>query len=71
MIKINPQGVIQHFANLCDAIASWQEPPTELNELFRQILEGYKASVPADAWAHYYGTFPDFIRVRLTERYGI
>mmetsp|Transcript_9429 Transcript_9429/g.21924 ORF Transcript_9429/g.21924 Transcript_9429/m.21924 type:complete len:365 (-) Transcript_9429:531-1625(-) len=71
MIKLNPRGVIQHFVHLCDAIASWKQPPPELDEMFRQILAGYKSSVAPEAWAQYYGTFPEFMRVRLTQRYGI
>lgn len=71
MIKLNPRGVINQFAHLCDAIASWQNPPAELNEMFRQILVGYKSSVAADAWVQYYGTFPEYMRTRLTERYQI
>jgi len=71
MIKLNPRGVIPHFVHLCDAIASWQTPPAELDVMFRQILTGYKSSVAPDAWAQYYATFPDYMRVRLTQRYGI
>jgi transportin-1 len=71
MIKLNPPGVIAHFVYLCDAIASWQEPPPELEYMFRQILQGYKSSVAPEAWGQYYGTFPEIMRVRLSERYGI
>lgn len=71
MIKLNPRGTIAHFVNLCDAIASWQQPPAQLDEAFRQILTGYKSSVAPEAWAQYYGTFPEYMRARLTQRYGI
>lgn len=71
MIKLNPRGVIAHFAQLCDAIATWNQPPAELDENFRAILTGYKSSVAPEAWAQYYGTFPEYIRSRLTQRYGI
>jgi hypothetical protein len=39
--------------------------------MFRQILVGYKSSVAPEAWVQYYGTFPEYMRVRLTQRYGI
>jgi hypothetical protein len=55
----------------CDAIATWNQPPAELDENFRAILTGYKSSVAPEAWAQYYGTFPEYIRSRLTQRYGI
>ena len=43
----------------------------ELNENFRQILDGYKSSIPLDQWATFYQTLPPDLQARLTERYGL
>ena len=71
MIKLNPQAPLEAMIQLCDAIGSWNVPPAELGEMFKQILHGYKSSIPADQWTQFYATFPEYLSSRLTERYGL
>ena len=60
MVKLNPRAPINALAQLCEAFVSWQAPPPpELNELIRQILNGYKASIPPEQWLQVKGIFPD------------
>ena len=53
------------------AFASWAEPPASLADQMRQILQGYKTSVPSEQWAAFYATLPNDLRQRLTERYQL
>jgi len=71
MIKLNPRAPLESMMQLCDAIGSWTRPPDQLNEMFKQILLGYKNSIPPDQWAQFYATFPEHLGKRLTERYGL
>jgi len=71
MIKLNPRAPLECMIQLCDAIGSWAAPPDGLNEMFKQILLGYKNSIPPDQWAQFYATFPEYLSKRLTDRYGL
>jgi len=69
MTKINPQGPLGCLFQFFEAIASWSTPPDHLNEEFRQIVHGYKNAMAAEHWAQLYGSFPDYLKTRLSERY--
>ena len=71
MVKLNPRAPLNSMIELCEAIGSWAAPPAELNEMFKQILLGYKNSIPPDQWASFYTQFPPNLAHRLTERYGL
>ena len=45
MIGLNPAGVVPHFIFFCDAVGSWADPPTDLKNMFTQILGGFKNQV--------------------------
>ena len=60
-----------HAQQLCDAIASWGSPPSELNTEFHNILTGYKSSIPPEQWATFMATRPADLRNRLVERYAL
>merc|ERR1712083_21104 len=69
MIKINPQGAIRCLLDLFEAIASWGNPPEQLNTMFGQIVLGYKGSIPPEQWNAFHSTFPEHLAQRLHERY--
>ncbi|CAI2178857.1 6952_t:CDS:10 [Funneliformis geosporum] len=62
--------MIQSFLYFCDAVVQWQQPPTELNEIFRKILTGFKQMMGPN-WEAYTSNFPPHIRQRLHERYAL
>ena len=37
MIGINPQGAAQDFVYFCDAVASWNNPKSDLKEMFYKV----------------------------------
>ena len=72
MVKLNPRAPINALAQLCEAFVSWQQPPPpELNELIRQILNGYKASIPPEQWVQFMGSLHEGVSARLVERYQL
>lgn len=71
MIKINPNGVIKYFHYVCGAIASWETPKQDLQEMFYAILQAFKGSMPLSAWNEYFGTFPEHLRVILQQIYKL
>jgi len=70
MIKYNPTGVVNSFPYLCDAIASWQNPKSDLREMFFQIQHGFKNSLGTE-WDSYFNSFPSSLRNALQERYKL
>ena len=46
-------------------------PPPELNELIRQILHGYKASIPPEQWQQFMASLHEGVTARLVERYQL
>ncbi|CAG8571826.1 5868_t:CDS:10, partial [Racocetra persica] len=64
MIQVNPNGIAKSFLYFCDAVVQWQQPPDELNEIFRKQMMGPN-------WEAYTNHFPQHIRQRLHERYGL
>ncbi|OZJ02963.1 hypothetical protein BZG36_04519 [Bifiguratus adelaidae] len=42
MVGRNPQGAVKSFFWFCDAIAQWQQPDAQLNEIFGNVLTAYK-----------------------------
>jgi transportin-1 len=53
-VHTNPRGILEAFPLLCDAIASWEEVPAQLGELFASLLRGFKGSLGAE-WENYFG----------------
>jgi len=70
MIQVNPNGVVRGFVFFCDAVSQWQQPSQPLNQLFRNILLGYKQMYGAQ-WEPTVAQMPPVIRQTLLERYGV
>eukprot|EP00300_Choanocystis_sp_HF-7_P005521 c14125_g1_i1.p1 GENE.c14125_g1_i1~~c14125_g1_i1.p1 ORF type:complete len:912 (+),score=213.36 c14125_g1_i1:158-2893(+) len=71
MIHVNPQGVVDKFVLVADAISSWREPPEDLHDMFQTILHAFKDSMAPDAWAHYYSNFALELRAILADLYMV
>ena len=70
MVRKNPQATMQSFPYICDAIASWTNPPKELAEEFHTLLHGFKKSI-GDTWPTYYSSFPKDLIETLSKNYGL
>jgi len=71
MIKLNPRAPINALAQLCEAFVSWQQVPPELDDMIRQILHGYKASIPPEQWAQFFASLHEPVSARLAQRYQL
>jgi len=73
LIKANHQTVFNHFIPVCDAIASWKNPQSDLHEMFSFILHGVKNSLGAENWQRYFHSqqFPEDIRTNLQQKYQL
>jgi hypothetical protein len=44
------KAIVASFADVCDAINSWQAPPQDLFALFREILHTFKGAMAPQQW---------------------
>jgi len=68
----NPVAVVQSRNGcrvLFESIAQWQQPPPELNEQFKNVLNGFKNAAPS--WDKLMGSMEPEARQKLKDRYGV
>jgi transportin-1 len=70
VIQKNPNGAVKHFSHVCDAIASWEKTPEELNKLFANLLSSFKG-VSGVAWPQFFKGLSDKTKERLQTRYQL
>ncbi|CAJ0587206.1 unnamed protein product, partial [Mesorhabditis spiculigera] len=71
MVNANPAGCMRDFIFLCDAIGSWNQPPTPLREMFYRILLGFKQNVGDQNWGLFTGQFPPPLRQKFASQYQL
>lgn len=72
MGQANPQAVIDSFAEVCSAIASWQNPPQELGNMFGQLLHQFKANLaPQNQWEPLFHKCPTDVQALLQRLYRL
>lgn len=70
LIKANPQAGLTCVYELTAAIASFWPAPPALAPSFREILHGYKQQLGAN-WPGVYAQFPDDLKHRVGQMYGL
>ncbi|KAI0326350.1 ARM repeat-containing protein [Cubamyces sp. BRFM 1775] len=70
LVQTNPAGIMKSLLWFCNAIVRWNQPSPELNNMFQQLLTGFKQH-DAVGWAAQVATFPPVIQERLATRYGV
>ncbi|KAI0369031.1 ARM repeat-containing protein [Pilatotrama ljubarskyi] len=70
LVQTNPAGITKSLLWFCNAIVRWNQPSPELNNMFQQLLNGFKQH-DAVGWAAQVATFPPVIQERLATRYGV
>eukprot|EP00744_Colponema_vietnamica_P002141 GILI01003437.1.p1 GENE.GILI01003437.1~~GILI01003437.1.p1 ORF type:complete len:529 (+),score=114.32 GILI01003437.1:694-2280(+) len=51
LIQHNPEGILNAFPFLCDAIGTYENPPAHLHSMFTSILHEFRRSL-GDGWNH-------------------
>ncbi|KAH7907343.1 armadillo-type protein [Hygrophoropsis aurantiaca] len=70
LVQTNPAGITKSLLWFCNAIVRWNQPSPELNQMFQQLLSGFKNHDVA-GWQAQVATFPPIIQERLATRYGV
>ncbi|KAH9935232.1 ARM repeat-containing protein [Epithele typhae] len=70
LVHHNPTGIAKSLLWFCNAIVRWNQPSPELNQMFQDLLTGFKQQDPA-GWSSAVATFPPVIQERLAARYGV
>ncbi|EIN06595.1 ARM repeat-containing protein [Punctularia strigosozonata HHB-11173 SS5] len=70
LVQTNPSGIAKSILWFCNAIVRWNTPSPELQNMFQQLLSGFKQADPA-GWQAQVATFPPVIQERLVARYNV
>ncbi|GLI64504.1 hypothetical protein VaNZ11_007770 [Volvox africanus] len=72
LVRMNPEGALQAFPQLCSAFASWRRIGCEgLRNEMAQILQLYKANLAVSGrWEQIYADVPDSVRGKLSQMFG-
>ncbi|KAG9312141.1 armadillo-type protein [Chiua virens] len=70
LVQRNPAGIAKSLLWFCNAVVRWNNPSPELNEMFRQLLQGFRSHDLA-GWQAQVTVFPPAIQERLAARYGV
>lgn len=68
-IAANPQGSLEFFPYLCEAVSGYANPPQPLAQSFYQLLNGFKSMIGPN-WSSYYAQFPEKIKEGLERLYN-
>jgi len=66
----NTKAIMNDFPYFCSAVVHYKDPRPELHEIFKGMLETFKASVgDEETWRNYIEKFPDDLKRNLIKRY--
>ena len=71
MIPYNPIGITDSFPYFCEALIEFDDPPTELEYTFKNIIQTYKQCLGEQEWAKYIETFPMVLKQELNNRFKL
>lgn len=71
LIQANPEGIQEDFFWFCNAVIKWQSPSSELDDMFRKILGGFKQMMGDAKWQQMTSGWPPILLTRLAEKYGV
>jgi len=71
IVRQNPQGVINHFPYVLDALTNCPDPSQELKSEFVNILQGFKQGMGDSAWNSFLSTIPEDITLKLRQDFNI
>lgn len=60
-----------YFIFFCDAAASWFNIRADLKDAIRNVLMSFKQQCREESWAQFYSQFPDPLKARLHDLYGV
>ncbi|XP_050304980.1 transportin-2-like [Anthonomus grandis grandis] len=67
----HPEFNKHYFIFFCDAAASWFNIRTDLKENIRNVLMNFKQQYREESWPQFYSEFPDALKARLYDLYGV
>lgn len=67
----NPTATLKNLVYFCDALVQWRQTPDHLHLVFSKVLGMFKANLGDAQWEQVTASFPQVVRQRLRERFGI
>lgn len=70
LIKANPIPAFKDFSTLCQAIASWKEPRSELKQMTAELLLAFKSSF-REEWSTIFSLLPIDVQNSLVHTFNV
>ncbi|XP_072381908.1 transportin-2-like [Diabrotica undecimpunctata] len=67
----HPEFNKNYFIFFCDAAASWINIRVDLKQTIRTVLLGFKQQCGEENWRQFYCQFPEALKLKLQELYGV
>lgn len=71
IISRHPECHKNYFIFFCDAAASWINVRVDLKQIIRNILVGFKQQCGDENWPQFYSQFPEALKIKLQDLYGV
>lgn len=71
MIPFNPVGIAESFPYFCEALVEFKNPTSELEHIFKNLIQTYKVCLGEATWSAYLDSFPDSLRGELNSRFNL
>jgi transportin-1 len=71
MIPFNPVGIAESFPYFCEALVEFKNPTSELEYIFKNLIQTYKVCLGEATWTAYLDSFPMSLREELNSRFNL
>jgi len=70
VIAKNPNGIVQNFMYLCEALVNFDNADSDLKDLAAKLIINFKA-IAGDAWFNYFNSFPPELQTKIKQKYAV
>ena len=67
----NSNGILNDFPYFCSAVVYYKEPRPELHNIFKGILQTFKANFGEENWRVYVDKFPPDLKGSLRSKFEV
>jgi len=69
-IAKNPNGIVNNFMYLCEALVNLGNLDADLQDLATKLIVNFKA-IAGDFWSNYFNSFPPELQQQMRQKYGV
>ena len=70
IISANPNGIVEDFPFLCNALVEFNDPEQDLQELAIKLIQNFKL-IAGPLWDEYFKKFPQSLQISMNQKFGV